>query len=90
MGVAEGEVLKKSALQTLESELEQQYMQQGRYDADVKVITTARPNNRVDLTIEFIEGKAAKVLILISLAIPSLKTVKLNRPLQLRKVAGRL
>ncbi|WP_394804341.1 outer membrane protein assembly factor BamA [Acinetobacter indicus] len=61
MGVAEGEVLKKSALQTLESELEQQYMQQGRYDADVKVITTARPNNRVDLTIEFIEGKAAKV-----------------------------
>lgn len=61
MGVAEGEVLKKSALQTLESELEQQYMQQGRYDADVKVINTARPNNRVDLTIEFIEGKAAKV-----------------------------
>ncbi|MDM1492438.1 outer membrane protein assembly factor BamA [Acinetobacter indicus] len=61
MGVAEGEVLKKSALQTLESELEQQYMQQGRYDADVKVITTERPNNRVDLTIEFIEGKAAKV-----------------------------
>lgn len=61
MGVAEGEVLKKSALQTLEAELEQQYMQQGRYDADVKVITTARPNNRVDLIIEFIEGKAAKV-----------------------------
>ncbi|MDV2483598.1 outer membrane protein assembly factor BamA [Acinetobacter towneri] len=62
MGVAEGEVLKKSALQTLESELEQQYMQQGRYDADVRVITTARPNNRVDLTVEFVEGKAAKVV----------------------------
>jgi outer membrane protein insertion porin family len=29
-------VLKKSALQTLETELEQQYTQQGRYDADVK------------------------------------------------------
>ena len=62
MGISEGEVLKKSALQTVESELEQQYMQQGRYDADVKVVTTARPNNRVDLTIEFIEGKSAKVV----------------------------
>ncbi|UDM37221.1 outer membrane protein assembly factor BamA [Acinetobacter haemolyticus] len=62
MGIAEGEVLKKSALQTIETELEQQYMQQGRYDADVKVITTAKPNNRVDLTVDFVEGKAAKVV----------------------------
>ncbi len=61
MGLAEGEVLKKSALQTVETELEQQYMQQGRYDADVTVTTTARPNNRVELQIDFIEGKAAKV-----------------------------
>lgn len=62
MGVAEGEVLKKSAIQTLESELAQQYMQQGRYEATVKVISTPRPNNRVDLTVEFNEGKAAKVV----------------------------
>ncbi|WP_214647314.1 outer membrane protein assembly factor BamA [Acinetobacter sp. ANC 5414] len=62
MGIAEGEVLKKSALQTIETELEQQYMQQGRYDADVSVKTVAKPNNRVDLTIEFLEGKAAKVV----------------------------
>jgi len=62
MGIAEGEVLKKSALQTIETELEQQYMQQGRYDADVSVKTVARPNNRVDLTIDFVEGKAAKVV----------------------------
>lgn len=61
MGLAEGEVLKKSALQTVETELEQQYMQQGRYDAGVTVTTTARPNNRVELLIDFIEGKAAKV-----------------------------
>ncbi|HJF28211.1 MAG TPA: outer membrane protein assembly factor BamA [Acinetobacter lwoffii] len=61
MGLAEGEVLRKSALQTVESELEQQYMQQGRYDADIKVTTTARPNNRVELLIDFVEGKAAKV-----------------------------
>lgn len=61
MGLAEGEVLKKSALQTLETELEQQYAQQGRYDADIKVDQVARPNNRVDLDINFNEGKAAKV-----------------------------
>ncbi|ATO20747.1 outer membrane protein assembly factor BamA [Acinetobacter sp. LoGeW2-3] len=61
MGLTEGEVLKKSALQTVETELEQQYMQQGRYDADITVKTTPKPNNRVDLLIEFVEGKAAKV-----------------------------
>ncbi|MEB3766514.1 outer membrane protein assembly factor BamA [Acinetobacter sp. MD2] len=62
MGIAEGEVLKKSTLQNIETELEQQYVQQGRYDAKVTVTTTARPNNRVDLTVNFDEGKAAKVV----------------------------
>lgn len=62
MGLAEGEVLKKSALQLVENELEQQYMQQGRYDANITVISNARPNNRVDLVIEFVEGKSAKVV----------------------------
>ena len=62
MGVAEGEVFKKSAIQTIETELEQQYTQQGRYDADVRVQTIARPNNRVDLKLEFVEGTAAKVV----------------------------
>lgn len=61
MGLAEGEVLKKSALQTLETELEQQYAQQGRYDADIKVDQVAQPNNRVELNINFNEGKPAKV-----------------------------
>jgi outer membrane protein insertion porin family len=61
MGLAEGEVLTKSSLQTLETELEQQYSQQGRYNADIQVETVARPNNRVDVNINFIEGKAAKV-----------------------------
>lgn len=62
MGLSTGQVLKKSLLQTVESELEQQYMQQGRYDADVKVITTAQANNRVAVTLEFAEGTAAKVV----------------------------
>ncbi|MEB3754247.1 outer membrane protein assembly factor BamA [Acinetobacter sp. MD2(2019)] len=62
MGIAEGEVLKKSTLQNIETELEQQYVQQGRYNADVSVTTTPRPNNRVDLTVNFKEGSAAKVV----------------------------
>jgi outer membrane protein insertion porin family len=62
MGLSEGEVLKKSSLQIVEHELEQQYMQQGRYDADVKVTTTPKPNNRVDILVEFVEGKSAKVV----------------------------
>ncbi|KYQ81925.1 outer membrane protein assembly factor BamA [Acinetobacter lactucae] len=61
MGIAEGEVFKKSALQTIETELEQQYTQQGRYDADVTIDTIARPNNRVELKLNFNEGTAAKV-----------------------------
>ena len=61
-GLAEGQVLKQSALQIVETNHEQQYMQQGRYDADVKVTTTAKPNNRVDILLEFAEGKAAKVV----------------------------
>lgn len=61
MGIAEGEVFKKSALQTIETELEQQYTQQGRYDTDVTVDTVARPNNRVELKINFNEGTPAKV-----------------------------
>ncbi|MCO9036362.1 outer membrane protein assembly factor BamA [Acinetobacter baumannii] len=61
MGIAEGEVFKKSALQTIETELEQQYTQQGRYDADVTVDTVARPNNRVELKNNFNEGTPAKV-----------------------------
>ncbi|WP_410487491.1 outer membrane protein assembly factor BamA [Acinetobacter sp. SAAs470] len=62
MGIAEGEVLNKATLQTLESELEQQYMQQGRYEATVNVKTIPQPNNRVELIIEFVEGKPAKVV----------------------------
>ena len=61
MGIAEGEVFKKSALQTIETELEQQYTQQSSYDADVTVDTVARPNNRVELKINFNEGTPAKV-----------------------------
>ena len=61
LNLTEGQVLKRDTLQSIENELEQQYVQQGRYDADVTVQTTPRANNRVDLDFKFIEGNAAKV-----------------------------
>ncbi len=61
-GLSEGEVLKRAALQAVKNELEQQYADQGRYDAIVKIETTPKPNNRVDLTLKIYEGDAGKVV----------------------------
>lgn len=62
MGIAEGEVYKKSAIHTIETELEQQYAQQGRYNADITIDAVAVANNRVEVTINFDEGLPAKVV----------------------------
>lgn len=62
MGIAEGEVLKKSVLKNIENELEEQYTQQGRYTADITIETIAQPNNRVAVKLKFNEGKPAKVV----------------------------
>ncbi len=62
VGLAEGQVLKRAVLQNIVSELENQYAQQGRYDADVQVTEQPRPNNRVDLAFKFLEGHAARVV----------------------------
>ncbi|GAC1369200.1 MAG: outer membrane protein assembly factor BamA [Aquirhabdus sp.] len=61
-GIAEGEVLKRASLQVVKNELEQQYAQQGRYDAVVKIETTPKPNNRADVNLNIYEGDAAKVI----------------------------
>ncbi len=60
-GISEGELLKNSSLQVVKNELEQQYVQQGRYDAAVKIETNPKPNNRADLVLNVYEGAAAKV-----------------------------
>lgn len=62
MGVAEGDVFKKVTMQTVETELEQQYALQGRYDTDVNVETTEAGNNRVDVKIDINEGLPARVV----------------------------
>lgn len=60
-GIAEGEVLKRASLQVVKNELEQQYSQQGRYDAVVTIETIPKPNNRADVAFKIYEGNAAKV-----------------------------
>lgn len=62
-GIAEGEVLNESVLAQLEKDLEQQYISQGRYNADVVIEQRAIPqNNAVALDFKFYEGDAAKVV----------------------------
>ncbi|MEC7120612.1 MAG: outer membrane protein assembly factor BamA [Pseudomonadota bacterium] len=62
LGLTEGQVLQRAVLQNIENDLEQQYAQQGRYDADVQIETVPRPNNRVDLNFKFIEGTPSRVV----------------------------
>lgn len=62
MGIAEGESFKKASIQTVETELEQQYAQQGRYDTDVSIETVATANNRIEVKINVNEGLPAKIV----------------------------
>lgn len=60
-GVAEGKVYNPAVLERLEYELQQQYISQGRYDAQVEVKTTQVGNNKVKVLIDVDEGKVAKI-----------------------------
>lgn len=63
-------------------------MQQGRYDADITVKTTPKPNNRVDLLIEFVEGKAAKVFDINIIGNTVFKEDEIKQALLSRKALG--
>lgn len=62
IGIAEGNVLKQSTLEQIQTELKQQYNQQGYYNSDIKVTQTELENNRVALKFEFTEGTPARVV----------------------------
>ena len=61
-GLAVGSVLKQATVAILESELENQYISQGYYNADIEVKQTELDGNRVKLDINFVEGKPARVV----------------------------
>ncbi|RZU44840.1 Beta-barrel assembly machine subunit BamA [Fluviicoccus keumensis] len=60
-GLTEGEVFRRSTMDHIRSELERQYMGQGRYDATIKVDAVPKPRNRVGLHIQISEGTPARI-----------------------------
>ena len=61
IGIAPGRVLNRSVLDRLENELLQQYFARGKYNVQIKTLTTEAARNRVDVKIQIAEGKAAKI-----------------------------
>lgn len=60
-GLAEGQVFKRSTLEAMRQELTQQYVSQGRYDANIQTEVVAEPRNRVSVRITIDEGNTAKI-----------------------------
>jgi outer membrane protein insertion porin family len=60
-GLAEGQVFKRSTLESMRQELTQQYVSQGRYDANIQTEVVAEPRNRVSVHISIDEGNNAKI-----------------------------
>lgn len=60
-GLSEGQVFKRSTLEGMQMELQRQYVQQGRYDANIDAEVVAEPRNRVSVNIEVDEGTVAAI-----------------------------
>ena len=56
-GLREGEIFKQATLERVGLELERQYVSQGRYGATIETNVTDLPRNRVDISIDVVEGK---------------------------------
>jgi outer membrane protein insertion porin family len=61
IGIVEGEVFDRLALDQVSQELVRQYYAQGHYNVDVDVRLTQLDRNRVDIGIVIEEGKVAKI-----------------------------
>ena len=60
-GFAEGRVFDQSQLDRLEQELRRQYFSAGKYAVDIKSTVTPLDSNRVGVSIEISEGRAARI-----------------------------
>lgn len=60
-GLSEGQIYKPSTLEAMSSELERQYVGQGRYGAKVKTEVRNLPRNRVGISIGIDEGEVARI-----------------------------
>lgn len=61
IGLSEGEVFKRAALDQVKLELQRQYSSQGRYGATVTAVAKPLPRNRVALAITIKEGDTARI-----------------------------
>lgn len=60
-GLAVGQVFQRSTLEGMQLELQRQYVQQGRYDANIDTEVIAEPRNRVSINIDVDEGTVAAI-----------------------------
>ena len=60
-GLSEGQVFKRSIVNSLALEIQRQYVSQGRYGAKVEVTSEDELRNRVSLNIEIDEGEVAEI-----------------------------
>ena len=60
-GLAVGQVFQRSTLEGMQLELQRQYVQQGRYDANIETEVIPEPRNRVTVSIEVDEGNVASI-----------------------------
>jgi outer membrane protein insertion porin family len=60
-GLAVGQVFQRSTLEGMQLELQRQYVQQGRYDANIETEVIPEPRNRVTVNINVDEGTVASI-----------------------------
>jgi outer membrane protein insertion porin family len=60
-GLAVGQVFQRSTLEGMQLELQRQYVQQGRYDANIETEVIPEPRNRVTINIDVDEGTVAAI-----------------------------
>lgn len=61
VGLVEGRIYDSAIMDRLVQELKNQYLNLGKYAAEIKPTATPLERNRVDLTVEIIEGETAKI-----------------------------
>ena len=60
-GLAEGQIFQKVTLEQIASDLERQYVTQGRYDANIETHLEELPRNRVAIKVEVYEGNVSGI-----------------------------
>ena len=60
-GLSEGQIFKKVTLDQITSDLERQYVSQGRYDANIETTIENLPRNRVAIKVDVYEGNVSGI-----------------------------